>query len=145
MNKRIIDPELIAPAWDEKHGGVYVPLLNIVIQPYNLRNEKADRYLPWKEAMDLAAAQNITGDNKVSAANTRHVRLFTRDEAYVILWQKDAINAILEEHGGEPLDNFFWSSSEYSSISAWGVGFSSGNVNTGNKYLSIVARAVVAL
>ncbi len=123
--------QLIAPTWDEEHGGVYVPLLNIIIQPRNLQNEEGGRYLQWAKAKQLAKAAGG--------------RLFTRDEAYILLWQKDAINAILESHGGEILDGFFWSSSEYSEYYAWTVSFSSGGVLSYNKYGSFVARAVVAL
>lgn len=123
--------QLIAPSWDEEHGGVYVPLLNIIIQPKNLVSADGGRYHEWAEAKQLAEAAGG--------------RLFTRDEAYVLLWQKDAINAILESHGGELLDGPFWSSSEYSESYAWYVHFSSVCVNNYYKYHSRVARAVVAL
>lgn len=123
--------QLIAPIWDEEHGGVYIPLLNIILQPKNLLDEKGGRYHEWEKAMSLA--EKAGG------------RLFTRDEAYVLLWQKEAINAILEAHGGDPLASFFWSSSEYNEAYAWYVHFSSGIVSNGSKYGSTVARAVVAL
>lgn len=123
--------QLIAPAWDAERGGVYIPLLNIILQPKNLPDEKGGRYHEWEKAMSLA--EKAGG------------RLFTKEEAHLLYWQKDAINAILKEHGGELLDGLFWSSSEYSETNAWGVYFSSGLVNSAGKYFSYVARAVVAL
>lgn len=131
MNKRIIDQYQLAPTWDEKNGGVYIPLLNITVQSKNLRTADGDKYVSWKEANQLAKEDGG--------------RLFTRDEAYILLFQKDDINALLKDHGGELLDGLFWSSSEYNEAYAWYVNFSSGNVYAGNKYLSLVARAVVAL
>ena len=130
MNKRIIDQYQLAPTWDEKNGGVYIPLLNITIQSKNLRNADGE-YVNWEEANRLA--KEAGG------------RLFTRDEAYILLFQKDDINALLKDHGGDPLDDHFWSSSEYGETIAWVVGFSSGVVSTGLKFVSGVARAVVAL
>lgn len=123
--------QLIAPTWDEEHGGVYVPLLNIILQPKNLVSAGGGRYHEWAEANQLAKAAGG--------------RLFTKDEAYILLWQKDAINAILEAHDGDPLSSYFWSSSEYNEYYAWYVYFSSGYVYNNFKYFSNVARAVVAL
>ena len=131
MNKRIIDQYQLAPTWDEKNGGVYIPLLNITVQSKNLRNADGDKYVSWKEANRLA--KEAGG------------RLFTRDEAYILLFQKDDINALLKDHGGDPLDDLFWSSSEFSETFAWYVNFSSGSVDSYYKSGSDVARAVVAL
>lgn len=131
MNKRIIDQYQLAPTWDEKNGGVYIPLLNITVQSKNLRNADGDKYVSWKEANRLA--KEAGG------------RLFTRDEAYILLFQKDDINALLKDHGGDPLDDLFWSSSEYNEADAWVVNFSSGYVSNHGKCNSYVARAVVAL
>lgn len=123
--------QLIAPIWDKEYGGVYIPLLNIILQPKNLLDEEGGRYHAWEKAMSLA--EKAGG------------RLFTRDEANVLLWQKEAINAILEAHGGDPLSSYFWSSSEYNEPLAWYVNFSSGYVIGTVKFYSNVARAVVAL
>ena len=123
--------QLIAPAWDAERGGVYIPLLNIILQPKNLATESGEHYIEWEEANRLAA---VAGG-----------RLFTKEEALLLYWQKDAINAILKEHGGELLDGYFWSSSEYNEPYAWFVYFSSGDVGNIFKFNSLVARAVVAL
>lgn len=123
--------QLIAPTWDEEHGGVYVPLLNIILQPKNLVSADGGRYHEWAKANQLAKAAGG--------------RLFTKDEAHILLWQKDAINAILEAHDGDPLSSGFWSSSECLETYAWYVYFSSGYVLSYSKSGSLVARAVVAL
>lgn len=130
MSKRIIDKYQLAPTWDEKNGGVYIPLLNITVQSKNLRNADGE-YVNWEEANRLA--KEAGG------------RLFTRDEAYILLFQKDDINALLKDHGGDPLEDHFWSSSEYSETGAWYVNFSSGRVFSNTKFGSHVARAVVEL
>ena len=118
--------EAIAPVWDEEHNGVYIPILDCVLQLKNL----SENEVTWHKAMKLA---------KYAGG-----RLFTKDEANILLWHKDAINDILKEHGGDPLASYFWSSSEYNEGNAWYVNFSSGNVSNGIKYSSYVARAVVA-
>lgn len=123
--------QLIAPIWDKEYGGVYIPLLNIILQPKNLLDEEGGRYHAWEKAMSLA--EKAGG------------RLFTRDEANVLLWQKEAINAILETHGGDPLSSGFWSSSERNEDYAWYVYFSSGLVFHYVKYFAGEARAVIAL
>ena len=118
-----------APTWDEKNGGVYVPILNITIQAKNLLDEDGDPYHDWKKAKQLAEAAGG--------------RLFTKDEAHILLFQKDAINALLKDHDGDLLDGIFWSSSEYNEAIAWTVHFSSGSVGGSSKSYSVVARAVV--
>ena len=130
MNTRIIDKYQLSPTWDEKNGGVYVPLLDITIQSKNLLDKDGDKYVSWKKANRLAKAAGG--------------RLFTKNEAYILLFQKDAINALLKDHGGDPLDGIFWSSSESDETYAWYVNFSSGYVFIINKFYSTVARAVVA-
>lgn len=131
MNKRIIDKYQLTPTWDEKNGGVYIPLLNITIQSKNLQNADGDKYVDWEEANRLA--------------NEAGGRLFTRDEAYILIFQKDDINALLKDHGGDPLNGPFWSSSDDDEINAWFVNFSSGGVYRTYKYYSHVARVVLAL
>ena len=123
--------QLIAPAWDAERGGVYIPLLNLTLQPKNLATGSGEHYLEWEEANALAKAAGG--------------RLLTKADAHLLYCQKDAINAILKPHDGELLDGYFWSSSECHETYAWGVGFSSGYVSTYGKCYSIVARAVVAL
>ena len=128
------DPKVIlddfyrkAPYWDEERNGVVIPDLDVVLDAKNL----CEGYKSWANAMDLA---------KVSDK-----RLFTRDEAYYLLWQKDTINKILLEHGGDPLDDYFWTSQEFSRQVAWFVSFSTGIVYGDVKYGTYAVRAVSAL
>ena len=103
----------VAPRWDEEHGGVYVPLLNITIQPKNLRTQEGSQNLTWEEAMKLAAESGG--------------RLLTKEEGHLIVWMQDAINAILLKHGGDPLKVYTWLSTEDGKPWAWSISFSSGH------------------
>lgn len=109
MKTRTIDKYQLAPTWDAKHNGVYVPLLNITIQAYNLRDECDNIELTWNKAKQLAEAAGG--------------RLFTKEEAYILLYQKEEINAILKEHNGNLLDSVTWSSTEYKEERAWLINF----------------------
>ena len=59
--------------------------------------------------------------------------------------QKDEINKILKKHGGDMLDTWFGSSSEYDSPGEWIVNFGSGNCINTFKINSHASRAVVDL
>lgn len=118
------------PYWDEERGGVAIPLLGIVLDAKNLAKED------WSSARTLCAAAGQ--------------RMFTKSEAYILMWQKDEINAILKEHNGDLLDGWFWTDTEdedpeYSATIAWYVGFGSGYFYFNLKYYTYVVRAVAAL
>ena len=118
------------PYWDEERGGVAIPLLGIVLDAKNLAKED------WSSARTLCAAAGQ--------------RMFTKSEAYILMWQKDEINAILKEHNGDLLDGWFWTDTEdedpeYSATYAWFVYFGSGNFRGTYKNYAYVVRAVAAL
>lgn len=118
------------PYWDEERGGVAIPLLGIVLDAKNLAKED------WSSARTLCAAAGQ--------------RMFTKSEAYILMWQKDEINAILKEHNGDLLDGWFWTDTEdedpeYSATVAWYVYFGSGHFYYDYKYNTYVVRAVAAL
>lgn len=118
------------PYWDEERGGVAIPLLGIVLDAKNLAKED------WSSARTLCAAAGQ--------------RMFTKSEAYILMWQKDEINAILKEHNGDLLDGWFWTDTEdedpeYSATIAWYVGFGSGYFLFNLKGIAYVVRAVAAL
>ena len=118
------------PYWDEERGGVAIPLLGIVLDAKNLAKED------WSSARTLCAAAGQ--------------RMFTKSEAYILMWQKDEINAILKEHNGDLLDGWFWTDTEdedpeYSATYAWYVYFGSGGFHSGVKYGTYIVRAVAAL
>ena len=117
------------PYWDEERGGVVIPLLGIVLDAKNIANDEN-----WDSARTLCAAAGQ--------------RMFTKKEAYVLMWQKDEINAILKEHHGDLLDGWFWTDTEhekYSATGAWYVYFSTGGFNGTVKNYTCVVRAVAAL
>ena len=63
----------------------------------------------------------------------------------IVCHLKKQINDALAYVGGEQLtDNWYWSSTESSENSAWGVNFSRGYVYNLNKYNGIAVRAVAA-
>lgn len=127
MKKTLKD--MIAPYWSEERGGVVIPLLGIVLDAKNIANDEN-----WDSARTLCAA---AGE-----------RMFTKREAYVLMWQKDEINAILKEHHGDLLDGWFWTDTEhekYSPANAWYVYFGSGYFNYFYKPNTYLVRAVAAL
>ena len=68
----------------------------------------------------------------------------SRDEWYIILFFKDEINRLLRENGGEELEKWYWTSTEYSESNAWSVNASNGNVNSYNKNSQSSVRAWAA-
>ena len=77
--------------------------------------------MTWDEAMEWAKK------------NKKHIP--TIDELTVAYLHKDEINAALKANGGEPFkeDDWYWSSSEYSSYGSWGLDVHDGYRNYGNK------------
>lgn len=130
------DPKVIyddfgsySPYWDEERGGVVVPLLGIVLDARNIAGDET-----WDDARTLCAAAGQ--------------RMFTKQEAYLLMWQKEQINAILKEHHGDLLDGWFWTDTEhekYSGYYAWYVYFGSGTFSSSNKHNTFTVRAVAAL
>ena len=94
---------------------------------------------------DLGTGMNWNESKK--AAEEQGLRLFTKEEGMLMYIFKDEINAALVELGGDELseDDYYWSSSEYSTASAWYMNFYSGGVGTYNKsYTLNIARGVAA-
>ena len=117
------------PYWDEERGGVVIPLLGIVLDAKNLLDDAS-----WTTARTMCAAAST--------------RMFTKHEAYILMWQKDEINAILKEHDGDLLDGCYWTDTEhekYSATHAWYVYFGSGHFLNYYKYGTLTVRAVAAL
>lgn len=72
------------------------------------------------------------------------VRVKILDEDFLIAACIEEINAKLKEIGGEELEGYYWSSTEYSSLNAWYVNFSSGYISTYPKYPSLYVRPCAA-
>ena len=66
-------------------------------------------------------------------------------EQHLILLNIQEVNRVLEEVGGSAIQpNWYWSSTEYNSTSAWGVSFNYGGTGNGNKSSSCTVRPSVA-
>ena len=128
--KMAVEPtsmDTIRPRWNAEHNGVFVPIINKIVQLKDL-----SKGANWHEAMELAKK---AGGELMSHKDVDIIHFFLED-----------INRILLEHGGEPLEGYHWTSLEYSATIAWIVNFSSGQLSTNNfKGYSYVVRAVVAL
>lgn len=83
--------------------------------------------MTWCEAMEL------------KKKNNKHIP--TIDELTVAYLHKDEINTALEANGGEPfIDDYYWSSSEYSNYYSWFLNMGSGHRTIGNKDGSYYVR-----
>ena len=118
---------MIAPYWSKEHKGVVIPLLNKVLDLKNLSKKPQN----WWENKKLAEQ---TGKE-----------LMTEEDFQILYSQKNEINAILAEHGGDLLEGWFGSSSEFNFNTIWLVNFDSGYCSTAGKYYFSVARGLIAL
>lgn len=123
MNDKL--KELIQPYWVEEQQGVYIPLIDKVLLKDNVPAMSYAKFMEY--------------------AKTRGVQIATKEELLQMYSQKDDINKILKEHGGDILDNWFGSSSEHLSLYEWFVNFGSGNWSYSSKHYSYVSRAVIDL
>ena len=115
----------IAPYWDEERQGVAIPLIGKVLHAKCLG--EAD----WEGAKKLA--------------NEAGGELFSKKEGYILAYNKDEINELLEAHGGDKLKGWNWCSSENSVLSARSVNFNDGYVYYASKCYTGYVRAVSAL
>ena len=119
--------EMIAPYWSPEHNGVVIPLLNKVLDLKNLSDQPRNRW-----------------ENK-ELAKQAGKELMTNEDFHILYWQRNEINEILAEHGGDLLEGWFGSSSEYSLGNNWIVNFGSGYCFSTGKSISYLARGLVAL
>ena len=121
-----MEQSTLKPYWDESRQAVFVPVVNKFLDAKNLSDRAT-----WDDAMKMAKAAGK--------------ELPTKKDCYAIMLFKEEIDAILEEHGGDPLGAGRWTSQECSRAGAWYIGFSNGYVNFSGKYGTYVVRPVVAL
>ena len=69
----------------------------------------------------------------------------TKKQASIICAYLDEINAALVEAGGDKLDGWYWTSSEYSTGNSWFCNGSYGDLYYGIKYSTISVRPVLSL
>lgn len=90
-----------------------------------------DKQYKWKEMMKLLKEKGLT--------------TFNYKQAHIIAAYKDEIDKLLEEVGGEPMnDHCFWSVSEYYSGTAWCYSGYSGTVTDYDKDNSFSVRPLLA-
>lgn len=126
----VAKPAAVAPWAVEKDGkvvGVAVPIINKVFYFDDVPED--DQEMNWDDAMAFAKERGRT--------------LPSKRELILCLFFKDEINAIAEA-AGHPnfLDDYVWSSTEYSTNYAWLVYFYSGGVYGTYKCNSSVVRPV---
>ena len=128
MTKLLSKPaslDSIAPYWDEERKGVVIPLIGKVLHAKCLGEAN------WEGAKKLA--KEAGGEP------------FSKKEGYILAYYEDEINELLEAHGGDKLDGYYWCSSEFSALYAWGVNFNDGYVSNNYKCYAYSVRAVSAL
>ena len=86
-----------------------------------------------------------TWDEAIKSA-PKGCRVPNRIEWLIMLENKEKINDALKSHGGKALseDDWYWSSSEYTSSHAWEVNATSGGVYYGTKAYGTYVRCVLA-
>ena len=118
----------IAEQNGEKGVRLCVGEVDIFIEAHSLDGGKE---FEWKKAMERL---------KEVGKQT-----FNKHEMYLIAAYRDEINEKMREIGGEELEGYYWSSTEYSSTGAWYVNFSSGSITyTNYKFNSFYVRPCAA-
>lgn len=113
---------------DEGIYQIFVPL-------FNYKEDEKNNF-SWNEAIKI----------DFSYFNVAGMILPTIQMLSLIFLNKKHINSKIKELGGDILEGYFWSSTEYSSYYAWGLLMNNGNRNTGNKsYNYRYVRPVLAL
>ena len=76
------------------------------------------------------ASKTMAWDEAKEYAHKEGKRLPSQRELMLMFAQQEKLNAALEEHEGKAWERgWYWSSSEYSSDTAWGVYANNGSVN----------------
>lgn len=86
----------------------------------------------WEEAMKTKFSQDNIHVPDIRELSLLHLNI-------------DDVNAGLSAAGGEKLEGYYWSSTEYSSNGAWKLGMGNGYRDYGSKYSSYYVRPVLAL
>lgn len=90
------------------------------------------------------ALKDIDNGREMTWDDAMKFKLPTKKQAAIICAYLDDINAKLKEAGGEPLDKWYWTSSEYSANSAWFYYGSTGRLFYISKYGTFSVRPVLA-
>ena len=135
-------------AWSE--NGVDIPeIMNLTeegaIKASNgLNNTYNALYYCQSEGYSCPAIEYVTS-YKTEGTKVGDWHLPALGELYTIYTNKGIINRALDRIGATEYEtNYYWSSSEYSSNNAWGVGFSGGRVEDYGKNRTYSVRPVLA-
>lgn len=109
--------------WVRVRAGKYDFLLDI--------RDLTDKEVKWDEAMKLAADNGVKLPTK---------QMWSLVGAFI-----DEINAVIKELGGDILENWYWSASEYSSGYAWIFNATSGDLDNFSKMYGNSCRGSLAL
>lgn len=96
------------------------------------------------EPKDFNDGEEMTWYDAMAALKKAGKTTFNKQQAYIILFLLENINAALCSIGGDELASYHWAAAEYSWIYAWHVRFSSGYFGDAYKYNLRVVRAVAA-
>lgn len=97
------------------------------------------------EPKDFNDGNEMTWDDAMTELNAEDKTTFSKQQAYLVMFLIDHINAALSSIGGEELASSHWAATECNSSYAWVVSFGSGGFGNFNKYSSYVVRAITNL
>lgn len=114
--------------------------------------EECDRYTKTRKINAFEDFDGVANTERLKTLETEIPLSELKDGEYIpalgeiglIMMHLSKVNEALEHVGGTPLKGWYWSSTEYSQYSAWGVSFSDGGTYSSNKYYSGYVRAVAA-
>lgn len=69
---------------------------------------------------------NQSWDDAMAAAAKDGKELPSKKEMFILAYYKNEINQILEDHGGEALNDHYWTRSERNETYAWAMNFDFG-------------------
>lgn len=95
------------------------------------KNFQGGKEMPWSEAMDALKAAGKTTWNL--------------HQLYLTMFFRKQVDAILNENGGEPLDNWYWIFAEYSANIAFIYSGNNGYVSNYSKDSTYSTRGLLAL
>lgn len=94
------------------------------------------------EPKDFNDGNEMTWDDAMTELKAEGKTTFTQQQAHLVMFLIDHINAALSSIGGEELASSHWAATECNSSYAWVVSFGSGGFGNFNKYSSYIVRAV---
>lgn len=94
------------------------------------------------EPKDFNDGNEMTWDDAMIALKAEDKTTFSKQQAYLVMFLIDHINAALSSVGGDELANIYWVAAEYSLNYAWYVNLGSSLFIYTYKYSALVVRAI---